>query len=736
MHDHTGADVTAVVRESGERTASACAELLGQLLPDARIERVHAPSFNEALARSLRVGLQGARKWTLCIDADVLPFPSLHELIAEAERLKSAPFLVLGLVRDKLLLSDRPAGNHLYATRWIPAALPFIPASHSLRPEADMIQAMRVKGFAFHQSRSVIGAHDFEQSHADIYSKAFLHGHKHRHLASLFRPAWEILSRSDPDFATALTGLQASLESAPPSLIARHQPLAFSISDEKPPLEVQQAALVAASLAEHYRVPEEVEPLRVALQNVIDTAVFPEPQARRPARTFVSGLITWSRVFRAAPRRKTTGSSNLPLEASGRPRRLLLAIDSLTGGGAERVITRVANRLSERGEQVQVVLTLASTCIQPLSAAVDLIKLPELIPPSRYFEQNADWKIAAATRIEEVVGFLGTSPSARRRQYPNLAGEIHAFRNMSAALGRHVLAWRPDCILSFLPNTNLMTLMARAYYAFDVPVLCSDRSHISSELARLPWPRYRSFLMRRHYPAAERHVVLTPVSGQNLIDRIGVVAESIVVIPNGVRPEELVRSSQEPIDVPAAMSEPGVLRIAAVGRLSREKGFDLLIQALSQLRALRWQLLLIGEGDDRASLENLARELGVEEQVLFLGWQPNPHAWMGRCDLFVLSSRWEGMPNALLEAMALGLPIVATDCLTGPAEILDGGRYGVLVPNGSIEGIRKGVEDLADPGVRRLYAERSRLRAQAFDEDVTLQRFEQLFDELAPPRLR
>jgi glycosyltransferase involved in cell wall biosynthesis len=118
-----------------------------------------------------------------------------------------------------------------------------------------------------------------------------------------------------------------------------------------------------------------------------------------------------------------------------------------------------------------------------------------------------------------------------------------------------------------------------------------------------------------------------------------------------------------------------------MGRLTRQKGFDVLLDAFKRLLDDRdARLIIIGDGQDRASLQAQAERLGISDRLLMPGFQTNPYPWLARADLFVLSSRWEGSPNALTEALALGVPCVATDCPSGPAEVLGESGAGPVVP--------------------------------------------------------
>ena len=123
--------------------------------------------------------------------------------------------------------------------------------------------------------------------------------------------------------------------------------------------------------------------------------------------------------------------------------------------------------------------------------------------------------------------------------------------------------------------------------------------------------------------------------------------------------------------------------ILAAGRLTQQKDFPTLLRAFAMLRrTAAVRLVILGEGRDRGDLERLARELGIAAEVAMPGFQQNPFAWMARSRLFVLSSAYEGLPGVLIRAMACGCPVVSTDCPSGPAEILEGGRYGRLVAVG------------------------------------------------------
>jgi glycosyltransferase involved in cell wall biosynthesis len=174
--------------------------------------------------------------------------------------------------------------------------------------------------------------------------------------------------------------------------------------------------------------------------------------------------------------------------------------------------------------------------------------------------------------------------------------------------------------------------------------------------------------------------------------------EKIKVIYNPVITPELFAKAEEPLDHPwFRPGEPPV--VLGVGRLTQAKDFPTLIRAFALVRKERpARLMILGEGEERPKLEALVRELGLEEDVALPGFVGNPYKYIARAGVFVLSSAWEGLPTTLVEALALGTPVVSTNCKSGPEEILEEGRWGRLVPVGNIEELAKAIgESLSMP---------------------------------------
>ncbi len=207
----------------------------------------------------------------------------------------------------------------------------------------------------------------------------------------------------------------------------------------------------------------------------------------------------------------------------------------------------------------------------------------------------------------------------------------------------------------------------------------------------------RRRVMRALYPRADRILANSRGLGRAFGQIYPVPAERIHYQPN---PTDFARldglAAAEPTG--AAGGRP---RLLAVGRLRAEKRVDLLIEAVARVRQTRSvELVLCGDGPLRSELERSAVRLGVDAHVRFLGFCDNPFAWMARSDLFLLSSDFEGSPNALIEAQGLGVPAVATDCPFGPAEILEPGRTGWLVPRGDSEALARAIRAALDDPAR------------------------------------
>jgi len=278
---------------------------------------------------------------------------------------------------------------------------------------------------------------------------------------------------------------------------------------------------------------------------------------------------------------------------------------------------------------------------------------------------------------------------------------------------RVLLQDRPiDLVSSHLAAANLVNLAEAAGSPAQVARVITV--HADPRGSAMGWRRrIAQRLLRWLAPHARRIVFLCRETAHAAARLYGARADQCAVIPNGVDPEELHARAEAVAPLP--WPSPG-LRLVAVGRLESQKGFDELLRALASAlsQGVEASLLILGEGSQRPALERLRAELSLETVVSLPGHMENPYATLRHAELFLLSSRVEGFPLALLEALALGRPALAAACPAGPAELLAEGA-GVLVPPHDPAALAAALVDLARSPVRRAeHAARGRARADAY----------------------
>jgi len=358
-------------------------------------------------------------------------------------------------------------------------------------------------------------------------------------------------------------------------------------------------------------------------------------------------------------------------------------IPSLGPGGAERVITLLASGLAARGHDVWLV-TLARTGEDffPLDPRVRRLGLG-LMRDSGTVVQALRANVSRLRRLRQVVRSIA-----------------------------------PHAVISFMTSMNVLTLLACS--GLRVRTVVSERIDPDSHDVESFWARLRSFTYRR----ADAVVVQTEAAAQwfrkHLKRRL-----SVTVIPNPIAPaSDLERASM-------TVPQPFIL---AAGRLVHQKGFDILIRAFAVAARERGplRLAIAGEGPESQALRDLAGELQLEDRVLFLGEVRELRALMRQADAFVLSSRYEGFPNVLLEALASDLPVVATDCPGGPREILRGGEFGLLVPCEDTAALADALRRVAtDSDLRRRLSANGTLASAPYDVGRVVARWEELLSASA-----
>lgn len=252
-------------------------------------------------------------------------------------------------------------------------------------------------------------------------------------------------------------------------------------------------------------------------------------------------------------------------------------------------------------------------------------------------------------------------------------------RSGTFRLLRLVRRLKPELIFSSMAHLNFLVLLLRPFYSKRTVVLVRQNGTASATLNSQGLPFYTERFYRTLYRHAERVVCQTEVMAEDMAVRFEVPRDRLAVLPNPVDVEEI---RKETAGAASLWDGPGP-HLLAVGRLSREKGFDVLLHSMAEVRRrfLCADLLIAGAGAEEQALKELRRELGLEDAVRFAGHLERPQKYFCGATLFVLPSRHEGLPNALLEAAACGLPIVATPACGGVAELLRD-RPGTWLANG------------------------------------------------------
>lgn len=298
----------------------------------------------------------------------------------------------------------------------------------------------------------------------------------------------------------------------------------------------------------------------------------------------------------------------------------------------------------------------------------------------------------------------------------------HSVPRAIAAVGRLYDELKPDVTISFLSRANVANI-----WNAKCACVISERANTSAHLSGLRGAPAR-MLVRLAYPRADKVIAVSQGVADDLAQNFGVGREKIVTIANPVDADAIsVRAKEAPV------IDTGHEYILAAGRLVRAKNFDMLIRAYAQA-GIGQRLIILGEGPERESLERLAAALGVSERVSLPGFAANPYPTMARAAFFVLSSSAEGFPNALVEAMALGVPVVSTNCASGPSEILAESareqvrglvlaQHGVLTPTNDVNALAEALRLMSDPDRRRDYGQRAAARARAFSPQAAAQRY-------------
>jgi glycosyltransferase involved in cell wall biosynthesis len=390
--------------------------------------------------------------------------------------------------------------------------------------------------------------------------------------------------------------------------------------------------------------------------------------------------------------------------------------------GAERVAANLARGLASRQHQVDFLVEEdGAWLLDELRAncpGVRIVNLRDAAPAGMvdrgWLLRTFAWALWTAPAVWLSGGDGCLKP---------LAMLLYKDRPPLRALIAYMKAAKPHAALSFLNYPNIALLLAARMQSSDTRIVVSVRNHMSVAAANLEsnWVRSVPRLMRRLFRFADAVVAPSRGVADDVTRITGLNGSRVSVVYNPVFRPELPILAAEPVDHRwlADGNEPVVI---GSGKFKPQKDFPTLLKAFARVRSVRAaRLLILGSGRDGPELRALADSLGIGEDVDFPGHVENPFAYYGRASLFVLSSVWEGLPNALIEAMACGCPVVSTDCPSGPDEILDGGRFGPLVPVGDSDAMAAAIlRTLEAPPARAQMTE----RARAFSLDQAVSGFE------------
>jgi glycosyltransferase involved in cell wall biosynthesis len=332
------------------------------------------------------------------------------------------------------------------------------------------------------------------------------------------------------------------------------------------------------------------------------------------------------------------------METNKQKKKIFFLIPAFRGGGAERVISNIANNLDRKKFEVGIITISEGGHKYLLS--------------------------------EDVKHFNLGKKKAREAIF---------------SLIRLLRKEKPDVVVATVIQSIIILYLTSFFIKKETTIVSRLANHYSKTMESQK--SVQRTLFKKALLASDHIITISHEMEQDLLDNIKIEPQKIQMIYNPIDIKSIQEKAQE--EAPAELFNKRPV-LTACGRLAEQKGFSYLIKAFGEIKKefSNAQLLIIGEGELKEELQNLAASVGVEEDTHFLGFQNNPFKYTSRSDIFVLSSLYEGLPSALLEAMACGVPIVSTDCPSGPKEILENGKNGQLVKWGNINELVSGIRNL------------------------------------------
>lgn len=378
-------------------------------------------------------------------------------------------------------------------------------------------------------------------------------------------------------------------------------------------------------------------------------------------------------------------------------KKLLFVIDSLNGGGAEKVLFDIFNNLSYEDYQVDLfLLRNEGVYLEKIKRNKKIkVNIEFLIPVRNYISKNKIYK--------KIRNGLGLVKIYFYCKYPFL---IRKLKNKNY-----------DIEIAFLEGYSNMLIANRKNNSKKISWV-----HIDLEKHKIMGISRK--IERKSYKNIDKIICVSEDSKQSIIKLYPENKNKIQVIYNPIDKNNILEKSKEKIEI-----NKNKINIITVGRLSYQKGYDILLHSHNKLikSGLDYNLIFLGEGSERKNMEKYIRENNLESNTKLLGFKENPYPYLKEADIFVSSSRYEGYPLVLCEAVCLEKPIVATSC-TGPKEILEKGKYGLLAEVENIDDLAEKMKlMILGEEIRKKYSKLSEERSKIFDIERTMKEIENLF---------
>jgi len=371
---------------------------------------------------------------------------------------------------------------------------------------------------------------------------------------------------------------------------------------------------------------------------------------------------------------------------SNSKKKLLFVISSLRGGGAERVVVNLINHLDRNKYECLLVI----------------------------FENKLD--------LQKDLDFSVRIVSLNKKSRWDFLKIIFKLR-------KTIDGYKPDSVISFLQYTNIVTVLSTLFQIRNYTLIISERSYPRKYLTTTRLGYLKRWLMSFTYKRADKIITVSKAIKRVLEEDFSIPPEKIKVVYNPVSLEEIIFKSQKAVEHPF-FKDGNAQVIISAGRLVKLKRYDRLLRVFSLIRKSQKtaRLIILGKGILKRELENLALKLKINKFVSFVGYKDNPYAWMSKADIFVLSSAYEGFPNVLIEAMACGVPVISTDCLSGPREIITNGKNGILVPVGDERKLAEAILDLLNnEKKRKKFSLEAKKRVKDFEAKKIVTQYAKLF---------